>query len=282
MTTEIKSILLIEDNSADAELVNRYLETSEADEFRLAHASSLKAAERIFQATPFDLIILDQQLPDSVEGETLNQCLKWSSGIPIIVLTGIGNEAEGAQRVRQGAQDYLVKGSFDAALFLRVLRYTVERTAMQKEVSLLKLREQKAIEIKALEAMDTSVLNGTPQKSIRSTAPVYYSDLVARYEGFLVLALEQRIFGQDRTTIAESVRQFTTELARHGAGPREIVEIHSMALERSIKGQAEAKVQAFLEEARLLLLETMGSMVQTYRNKFTMRQGSSSSVKADS
>lgn len=239
----------------------------------MASATSLTAGKKLFDQTQFDLILLDQNLPDSLNGKTLEQCLSWSDSVPIIVLTGFGDDAEGARKVRQGAQDFLVKGSFDSALLMRVIRYTVERQAMQKEMALMKLREQKADEMKALEAMDTAPLAMRANTSLSGTAPAFYSDLISRYEAFLDASLEQRIYRQERTPITEGVRSFTSELARFGAGPREIVEIHSVALERRLKGQNEAKSQAYLEEARLLLLETMGSMVQTYRSKFTLREG---------
>lgn len=280
MTGIKRSVLLIEDNNSDSELIARFLKSSPDHEYRLATAGTLGIGKAVFQQTNFDLILLDQNLPDSIEGETLEQCMKWSGQVPIIMLTGFGNEAEGAQRVRQGAQDYLVKGAFDAPLLLRVVRYTVERQAMQKEMALMKLREQKAEEIKALEAMDNVPSKERNSKSLIGSAPIYYADLIMRYEGFLDASLEQRIYRQERGDISEGVRAFTAELARFGAGPREIVEIHSAALEHRLKGQNEARAQAYLEEARLLLLETMGSMVQTYRSKFTNRDVLSTSSKS--
>ncbi|RYZ60553.1 MAG: response regulator [Proteobacteria bacterium] len=275
MTANQKSILLIEDNHADVEVVTRFLDLAGDKEYRLAIGKTLAEGKQLIESTSFDLILLDQNLPDSLDGQTLSQCMSFSQHIPIIVLTGFGDQEEGARKVRQGAQDYLVKGSFDAPLLMRVIRYTIERQAMQKEMALMKLTEQKALELKSLEAIAMqpgSGGNSATPASIQSAAPTYYSDLILRYEGFLDAALEQRIYKSDRALISAGIRDFTMELARYSAGPREIVEIHSTALERRLKNQNELKSQAYLEEARLLLLETMGSLVQTYRGKFTIRE----------
>lgn len=272
MTDNQKSILLIEDNNADVEVVTRFLNLAGEKEYRLAVGKSLAEGRQLIESTSFDLILLDQNLPDSLDGQTLQQCMGFSQQTPIIVLTGYGDQDEGARKVRQGAQDYLVKGSFDAALLMRVIRYTIERQAMQKEMALMKLKEQKALELKSLEAIAMQPGSASPSSNIQSAAPTYYSDLILRYEGFLDAALEQRIYKSDRALISAGIREFTMELARYGAGPREIVEIHSTALERRLKNQNELKSQAYLEEARLLLLETMGSLVQTYRGKFTIRE----------
>jgi CheY-like chemotaxis protein len=279
MTDNQKSILLIEDNSADVEVVTRFLDLAGDNEFRLALGKNLAEGKQLIESTSFDLILLDQNLPDSLDGQTLHQCMAFSQHIPIIVLTGFGDQEEGVRKVRQGAQDYLVKGSFDAALLMRVVRYTIERNAMQKEMSLMKLKEQKNLELQSLEAIAMQPGAAPSSASIQSAAPNYYSDLILRYEGFLDAALEQRIYRTNRAVISSGIREFTLELARYGAGPREIVEIHSTALERRLKGQNEQKSQAYLEEARLLLLETMGSLVQTYRGKFTIREGVSNPSK---
>ena len=48
-------------------------------------------------------------------------------GVAVVVLTGLADEHLGAQAVRAGAQDYLVKGQVDGQMLHRVIRYAVER-----------------------------------------------------------------------------------------------------------------------------------------------------------
>jgi FixJ family two-component response regulator len=59
--------------------------------------------------------------------ETLQKVHSLSLEVPIIVLTGLDDDAVGVQTVQLGAQDYLVKGHFDGSLLVRSLRYAIER-----------------------------------------------------------------------------------------------------------------------------------------------------------
>ena len=50
--------------------------------------------------------------------------------MPIVVLTGFQDEALGDQALKEGAQDYLVKGQVDSKLLARSMRYAIERKAV--------------------------------------------------------------------------------------------------------------------------------------------------------
>jgi PleD family two-component response regulator len=54
--------------------------------------------------------------------------------VPIVVITGLDDEAMAAEVVKSGAQDYLVKGKIDAESLGRAIRYAIERNRTHLEL----------------------------------------------------------------------------------------------------------------------------------------------------
>ena len=77
------------------------------------------------------MLLLDLSLPDITGRETFVRARAEAPHLPIVVLTGQANEADGLEAVRQGIQDYLVKGQADARQIVRVIRYAIERKRVE-------------------------------------------------------------------------------------------------------------------------------------------------------
>lgn len=122
------SILLIEDNEADAHLTKMYLEDT-SHKLDVYHAETFYEGMNIVNDKEVDIVLLDLSLPDSSGFKTLTRYMEKFSHIPVIVMTGINNEIIGNQSVKAGAQDFLVKGQFDGKLLGRVIRYSLQRFA---------------------------------------------------------------------------------------------------------------------------------------------------------
>ncbi len=117
-------ILVIEDNPADVRLLQKML----ADwPFDIDSAGRLSAGIEKIEHVKVDLILLDLSLPDSQGIETFYQIHCHAPQIPVIVLTGLEDEAVGSEAVQVGAQDYLVKGQVLPGLLGRSIKYAVER-----------------------------------------------------------------------------------------------------------------------------------------------------------
>ena len=82
------------------------------------------------------------RLPDSRGLATVEQATSLNPRLPIIVLTGLADEAIGTEAVRKGAQDYLVKGNADGALLVRSIRYAVERKRAEEAIRALSLEDE--------------------------------------------------------------------------------------------------------------------------------------------
>src|SRR5215471_13510039 len=120
-------VLLIEDDDADALLVEELLLDAAAP-IALRRARSLAEAKPLLPEVTCAL--LDLGLPDTGELQELRGVRWLAEHMPplaVVVLTGVADEHLGAEAVRAGAQDYLVKGQVDGAMLNRVIRYAIER-----------------------------------------------------------------------------------------------------------------------------------------------------------
>lgn len=125
-------VLLVEDNPDDAALVQELLREVDAGSFQVEWAKDLHTClERLIEG-PIDVILSDLNLPDGQGLDTFRQLYASVPTVPIVVLTGTYEEKKLAlAAVRQGAQDYLVKGQIDGKLLSRVLRYAIERKQVE-------------------------------------------------------------------------------------------------------------------------------------------------------
>jgi PAS domain S-box-containing protein len=124
-------ILLVEDNPGDARLIREMVADAGSAGFDIVWVSKLSAGLERLGHGEIDLVLLDLGLPDSRGLETFFQAYAQAPDIPFVVLTGLDDETLALKAVRQGAQDYLVKGATDAVTLLRAIRYATERKRVQ-------------------------------------------------------------------------------------------------------------------------------------------------------
>ena len=98
---------------------------------------------------------------------------------------------------------------------------------------------------------------------LRESLPALFEDLVARYAAVLDQALEQRTY-KVKHPISQELRVIAERLGFSRAGPRDVVDVHTVAMRaKSDRGQRIA--HAYFEESRVLLLELMGYLASYYR-----------------
>src|SRR5712692_670856 len=140
MAPETFKILLVEDNPGDARLVREYLRDGGVFQADLANAERLSEAQRMLETDRFDVVLLDLSLPDSRGLDTIVGAVTHARGVPIVVLTGLNDEELAVRVVREGAQDYLLKGRMDGSSVSRAIRYAIERARREKAEVLQKAR----------------------------------------------------------------------------------------------------------------------------------------------
>ena len=95
------SVLLVEDDRADAVLVEELIADSGAD-IQVVWAPSMEAAERQLTVARPDCVLLDLNLPDADGIKALDQVAKRDHTMPIVVLTGLNDEHFGVSAVAAG------------------------------------------------------------------------------------------------------------------------------------------------------------------------------------
>jgi serine phosphatase RsbU (regulator of sigma subunit)/DNA-binding NarL/FixJ family response regulator len=127
MTDARIKVLLIEDNPADARLVQEALAEDLSNRFSIEVADRLAVGMERLSEDALDLVLLDLGLPDSNGFETFETLYRHAPQVPIVVMTGLEDDALATRAVQAGAQDYLVKGVYDSRLLDQSLVHAVER-----------------------------------------------------------------------------------------------------------------------------------------------------------
>lgn len=145
MKTDSPIVLIVEDNPADAALITEELANATArGVFKLFFATTLQEAKTTLRNNEIAAVLLDLSLPDSLGIGTFKALLQHSPDSPIVVLTGLDDHELGIRAVREGAQDYLVKGRIDSVILERTLHFAVERKRRETE-----LRQQQSLDVMA-------------------------------------------------------------------------------------------------------------------------------------
>lgn len=127
MAGEPVRVLLVEDSAGNARLTEIVLSKARPGAFAVFHAQSLGAALGRLAAERFDAVLLDLGLPDSDGLDTLVRVRQSAPRVPIIVLTGFGDEELGESILRSGAQGFLVKGQAGTQALVQAVLQAVER-----------------------------------------------------------------------------------------------------------------------------------------------------------
>lgn len=163
-------VLLLEDNPADADLLQELLRDAGDLAWKITHVEYLSAAIEQLKQQNFDVVLSDLSLPDAQGLDTVVKIHTLIPDLPIIVLTGLNNEEIGLEALRKGAQDYLAKGYMQPELLVRTVRYAIERSQNQRI-----MYQQAAAMAASMEGI--AILNGDREH-------IYVNQAYARLYGY--------------------------------------------------------------------------------------------------
>ena len=143
-------ILVVEDDTIDRTSMQRLLSKSSLKISKLEFADTFASALRKLTETNFDVILLDLNLPDNFGMDTLIKINEKYSAGAIVVVTGDSNEELGLQAVGKGAQEYLVKGSFNIYTLAKSINYAIERKKAERQLQLAEERYRTIFENSAV------------------------------------------------------------------------------------------------------------------------------------
>jgi signal transduction histidine kinase len=161
MAKEKLRVLLVEDNPIDAMIVKKILQRDNAFEYEVVHLVSGEDALLKLENWPYDIMLLDYNLPKKNGMETLKEIKARNIEMPIVMITGQGDEVLAAKLIKEGAFDYLPKKeNYQDSVPLMIrktmteFRAKLEREKLQKEIALRKEELEKInAQLKELDRM---------------------------------------------------------------------------------------------------------------------------------
>ena len=135
-------ILLVEDNREYASAVQLILGEVSTEAFDLVHVMRISDAKTQLEHNRFDVILLDLNLPDSADYETFASVHTFKPDIPIVVMSSNDDTSLAIRTVRDGAQDYLVKGDENLKPLTRAIQYAIERQKAQSRLQTLSMIDE--------------------------------------------------------------------------------------------------------------------------------------------
>ena len=126
-------LLIVDDSPEDRELYRRLLAQDGEHAYEFLEAETGEEGLRLAHDRLPDCLLLDYRLPD-VDGLEFLSRLRAERLIPVIVLTGQGNEAVAVEAMKSGAQDYLLKGSVTRDRLQETVRNAIEKVALRRKV----------------------------------------------------------------------------------------------------------------------------------------------------
>ncbi len=266
------TVLIIEDDPGDVDYIKETLQKEGHHGLSIELAVRLSEGIERLSKGVFDVILLDLTLPDSSGIDSFLTLFSKFPDIPIVVLSGIEDDAFASQAVFKGAQDYLIKSRLDGYLLIRSIRYAIERHRLQVELEKSRQLQRHKDEIQSFEGLHDSAKTTVTSKMfgkvpVKEEFSDIFTDLVGSYNDLLEKAVDKRIYKSNHT-ITEGLLSISEKLGFLKAGPRDVVELHSEVIKQKIGNINFAKAQLYIEEGRLTLLELMGNLVSFYRNYY--------------
>ncbi len=127
-------ILLIDDDRGDrAQLARQLGKSTLAAE--LTHATSVAAAITSMEAERPDCVLLDYQIPGIEELEGLDSLRALDKFLPIVLVTGYGDELLAARAINAGADDYIPKHELTPQTIEHAVNNAIEKASLRRSLA---------------------------------------------------------------------------------------------------------------------------------------------------
>lgn len=133
ITTKPLNILIVEDDFVDQKAISRYIQ-SLLPNAKLNIAENIETAKIMFDPELTNFVMIDYMLPDGTGLEMIEHILKVSTFIPIVFLTGFGDEELAVKALQLGACDYINKDSLEPARVKQAIENSIERRHVEKRI----------------------------------------------------------------------------------------------------------------------------------------------------
>ena len=125
-----------------ATIDEQMLKKSPTNRYSVTHKVDLAGTVTALKADEYDVVLLDLNLPDSRDLDTLARVVHTAPETPVIVLTASNDDAVGLRALKAGAQDFLLKGDFNYLTLDRAIVYSIERHRLQRTIRQLAVLDE--------------------------------------------------------------------------------------------------------------------------------------------
>ena len=238
------------------------------------------AAAALLANGPFHCILLNLGPLQEHWQQTLARVRTLAPDLPVVVYTPHGDAAVGRSLIAVGAEDWLSAADQDPRLVARALHHAVERHRLRSQqrqraaaAELVDQRESEARGVGRLlggsgHAGEAARIYGAA--NLRDSDPALFGELLDHYLALIEHSAVNQVFRlrpeQDR-----SARPLAERLGFMGAGPRDVIELHTEALRRLHQRVGPAEEHHVAVEGRIVVLELMGYLAGYYRRYYLNR-----------
>ena len=133
--TEIK-VLIIDDSESDRTTYARYLQLDSENTYNIIESEMLEEGLEMWRSGQPDIVLIDLNLPDGDGLEFLEEINvdNARNRVPVIMLTGQGNEKMAVNAMKLGAADYLVKGDITAKSLATTVKQVLRETVLSQQL----------------------------------------------------------------------------------------------------------------------------------------------------
>jgi DNA-binding response OmpR family regulator len=141
MSSPAPTVLLVEDNPGDAELVRLRLEEAESHTEVDCVSRLSDGLAHLGRKRP-SVVLLDLNLPDSQGAETFRKVVETAPGVPVVILSGQNDEALAINALNYGVQDYIVKKDLTGPNLARAMRFAIQRQALLRSLDVARQQRE--------------------------------------------------------------------------------------------------------------------------------------------
>ncbi len=235
------AVLLVDDDADQAELVARTLGCQDSP-FEVTPVGDGAACLEALTRRPYTLVLLDYSLPRLSGLEVLAEIRRRGESVPVVMVTGQGDERVAVEAMRAGASDYVIKSSG----YLTTLPTVIRKVLKQHELALenARLYAEAQHSLAELQTAQEKLVEGATLRALgemASGAAHHLNNLLAVVLGRAQLLLETADVGACRRPLeviaraagdaAEVVRR-VQRFARMGASEeRQELDLNALARE---------------------------------------------------
>ena len=128
------NILSIEDDKMYFSILKKMLSNLGMTE--VSQAMNIKEAKALLTKNTYALTLLEYKLPDGDAFDLLGFMKGQDIQVPVVVLTGQGDEAIASKAIQTGAYDYLSKENINESSLFRSINTTLERFRLNREINM--------------------------------------------------------------------------------------------------------------------------------------------------